>query len=124
MAAATKGTLAGETVEGLDQVLDAIGRKYHARMRTVDAPPASVVACPVTICYGHTLPRSLDSDKAQVTSVQSLTNISIGRFCVYQVRIFRVTSHIFPCYFTYLRQPFESFPGAPSSRETKHPVKP
>ena len=42
MAAATKGTLAGETVEGLDQVLDAIGRKYHARMRTVDASSDSL----------------------------------------------------------------------------------
>ena len=42
MAAATKGTPAGETVEGLDQVLDAIGRKYHARMRTVDASSDSL----------------------------------------------------------------------------------
>ena len=42
MAAATKGTPAGETVEGLDQVLDAIGRKYHARMRMVDASSDSL----------------------------------------------------------------------------------
>ncbi|SOE54781.1 hypothetical protein SAMN05446635_0781 [Burkholderia sp. OK233] len=42
MASATKGTLAGETVEGLDQVLDAIGRKCHARMRTVDASSDSL----------------------------------------------------------------------------------
>ena len=42
MASATKGTLAEETVEVPDQALDAIGRKYHARMHTVDASSDSL----------------------------------------------------------------------------------
>ena len=42
MASATKGTLAGQAVEVPDQVLDAIGRKYHARTRTVDASSDSL----------------------------------------------------------------------------------
>ena len=37
MASSTKNTLPEITSEPPDQALDAIGRKYHARMRTVDA---------------------------------------------------------------------------------------
>jgi DNA-binding GntR family transcriptional regulator len=79
MASATKGTLAGETVEGPDQVLDAIGRKYQARMRTVDASSDSLSDGVVVPALREAIVEGVLAPGSRLSEVQLAKQLNVSR---------------------------------------------
>jgi hypothetical protein len=79
MASATKVTLAEETVEVPDQVLDAIGRKYHARMRTVDATSDSLSDGVVVPALREAIVEGVLAAGSRLSEVQLAKQLNVSR---------------------------------------------
>jgi DNA-binding GntR family transcriptional regulator len=79
MSSATKGTLAEETVEVPDQALDAIGRKYHARMRTVDASSDSLSDGVVVPALREAIVEGVLAPGSRLSEVQLAKQLNVSR---------------------------------------------
>jgi DNA-binding GntR family transcriptional regulator len=79
MASATKVTLAEETVEVPGQVLDAIGRKYHARMRTVDASSDSLSDGVVVPALREAIVEGVLAPGSRLSEVQLAKQLNVSR---------------------------------------------
>ena len=79
MASATKGMLVEETVEVPDQALDAIGRKYHARMRTVDASSDSLSDGVVVPALREAIVEGVLAPGSRLSEVQVAKQLNVSR---------------------------------------------
>src|ERR1700722_20690791 len=79
MASATKATLTEEAVEGPDQALDAIGRKYHSRMRTVDAPSDSLSDGVVVPALREAIVEGVLAPGSRLSEVQVAKQLNVSR---------------------------------------------
>ena len=79
MASATKGTLVEETVEVPDQALDAIGRKYRARMRTVDASSDSLSDGVVVPALREAIVEGVLAPGSRLSEVQLAKQLNVSR---------------------------------------------
>src|ERR1700731_5046672 len=79
MASATKATLTEEAVEGPDQVLDANGPKYQARMRTVDASSDSLSDGVVVPALREAIVEGVLAPGSRLSEVQLAKQLNVSR---------------------------------------------
>src|ERR1700676_1284865 len=79
MASATKGTPVEETVEVPDRALDAIGRKYHARMHTVDASSDSLSDGVVVPALREAIVEGVLAPGSRLSEVQLAKQLNVSR---------------------------------------------
>jgi DNA-binding GntR family transcriptional regulator len=79
MASATKVTLAEETVEVPDQVLDAIGRKYHSKLRMVDASGDSLSDGVVVPALREAIVEGVLAPGSRLSEVQVAKQLNVSR---------------------------------------------
>src|SRR5258707_11313811 len=79
MASATKGTLMEESVEVPDQVLDAIGRKYHSKLRMVDASGDSLSDGVVVPALREAIVEGVLAPGSRLSEVQLAKQLNVSR---------------------------------------------
>src|ERR1700722_14718175 len=79
MASATKATLTEEAVEGPDQVLEAIGRKYHSKMRMVDASGDSLSDGVVVPALREAIVEGVLAPGSRLSEVQLAKQLNVSR---------------------------------------------
>jgi DNA-binding GntR family transcriptional regulator len=79
MASSTKNTLQAPVIETPDQALDAIGRKYHSRMRTVDAPSDSLSDGVVVPALREAIVEGVLAPGSRLSEVQIAKQLNVSR---------------------------------------------
>jgi DNA-binding GntR family transcriptional regulator len=79
MATSTKSGAADAVVDMPDQALDAIGRKYHSRMRTVDAPSDSLSDGVVVPALREAIVEGVLAPGSRLSEVQVAKQLNVSR---------------------------------------------
>jgi len=79
MTSSTKSKLQETVVETSGQALDAIGRKYHSRMRTVDAPSDSVSDGVVVPALREAIVEGVLAPGSRLSEVQIAKQLNVSR---------------------------------------------
>jgi DNA-binding GntR family transcriptional regulator len=79
MASSTKNTLQAPDTETPDQALDAIGRKYHSRMRTADAPSDSLSDGVVVPALREAIVEGVLAPGSRLSEVQIAKQLNVSR---------------------------------------------
>ena len=79
MATSTKSSSTDVVVDMQDQALDAIGRKYHSRMRTVDAPSDSLSDGVVVPALREAIVEGVLAPGSRLSEVQVAKQLNVSR---------------------------------------------
>ena len=79
MTSSTKSKLQETVVETSGQALDAIGRKYHSRMRTVDAPSDSLSDGVVVPALREAIVEGVLAPGSRLSEVQIAKQLNVSR---------------------------------------------